>query len=356
MKDDHAHQADTANAPDWDAIARYLANESSAEEATRVRQWLDANPTDKALFEQLSSGEALSVLAAPADVDVEAALGRVHAQMEQQPGLPRLTLERGGRRGRRIAPVLVFLAAAAAVIGFVTLRPSGKAPSTNSPAARTYATRTGQRDSIMLADGSRVILGPDSRLTVPAGYGTDARAIELEGDGYFDVRHDASKPFTVRVANALVEDIGTTFTVESDAGDTTSVSVLSGSVRLRAQGSSAAAGAILAAGDRGSLTVDGQVHAYPNTVRNDDASWTTGRIVFHDASVTRIVAEIHRWYGVKLRVADTTILNRHVTTTFDDGDSIDQVLRSLALTLGARIDRQGDSATIHPSSGPATVR
>ena len=88
----------------------------------------------------------------------------------------------------------------------------------------------------MLADGSRVILGPDSRLTVPADFGSTARAVELKGDGYFDVRHDAAKPFTVRVANALVEDVGTTFTVESDAGDTTSVSVLSGSVRLRANG------------------------------------------------------------------------------------------------------------------------
>jgi transmembrane sensor len=236
------------------------------------------------------------------------------------------------------------------------LRSSSKAPSTDAPAARNYATRTGQRDSIMLADGSRVILGPDSRLTVPADYGTDARSIELHGDGYFDVRHDATKPFTVRVANALVEDIGTTFTVESDAGDTTSVSVLSGSVRLRPQGSPASAGAILAAGDRGSLTVNGQVHAYPNTVRTDDASWTTGRVVFHDASLPRIVAEIHRWYGVDLRIADTSMLSRHVTTTFDASDSIDQVLRSLSLTLGARFDRQGDSATIHPNSGPATVR
>jgi len=107
----------------------------------------------------------------------------------------------------------------------------------------------------------------------------------------------------------------------------------------------------LAAGDRGSLTAGGQVRAYPKTVRSDDTTWTTGRVVFHDASLARISSEIRRWYGVELRVADSSLLAQHVTTTFDDSDSIDQVLKSLALILGARVDRQGDSATIHASRG-----
>src|SRR5262249_789825 len=103
-----------------------------------------------------------------------------------------------------------------------------------TPAAsvRTYATAVGKRDSIQLSDGSRVILGPDSRLTIRSDYGAKTRAVELVGDAYFDVRHDADKPFSVRVGRALVEDIGTTFAVESDAGDTTTVAVISGSVRL----------------------------------------------------------------------------------------------------------------------------
>lgn len=354
MMDDSSLDNNGPNAPDWDAIARDLAGESTVEESEHVRRWLEAHPSDKALVEQLSSIEAAAELP---DVDVEAALAKVHAQMEQRPGTPRLTLERGSGRGsrRRSVVAVLLLATAAAIVGVVTLRRPNVVV-TPPQGGHTYSTRTGQRDSIMLADGSRVILGPDSRLTVPADFGTTARAIELKGDGYFDVRHDATKPFTVRVANALVEDVGTTFTVESDATDTTSVSVLSGSVRLRANGTAATAGAILAAGDRGSLTVDGQVHAYPKTVRSDDTTWTTGRVVFHDASIARISGEIRRWYGVELRIADSSLLTQHVTTTFDDNDSIDQVLKSLALVLGARVERQGDSATLHSNHGSSIVR
>ena len=118
----------------------------------------------------------------------------------------------------------------------------------------TYATGVGKRDSVRLADGSRVVLGPQSRLVVPRDYGQARRAVELTGDAYFDVRHDASKPFSVHANGAMIEDIGTTFAVESDVdGGATSVAVVTGSVRLRSATSAASAGVVLAAGDRGTL-------------------------------------------------------------------------------------------------------
>src|SRR5437773_2333720 len=142
----HADRRSTpGNAPDWEAIARYLAGESSAAESAIVERWLEEHPGDRALVQRL-------------DYIVTPEVEHV--------------------------------------------------------------------------DGSRVILGPDSRLTVRGGYGTASRDVELSGDAYFDVHHDAAKPFAVHVAKAVIEDIGTTFTVESDGADTTTVAVLTGSVRL----------------------------------------------------------------------------------------------------------------------------
>ena len=340
--------------PDWDAIARFLAGESPADEADVVRNWLDAHPVDRELVERL---DGIATLELPNDLDVDAALAKVHARIEQAAKGPGLKVHRGlGAPAPSRMPMVIggALAAAAAIFAFVKLNGGDKPAPTPMATARVYQTRIGQRDSIMLADGSRVILGPDSRLSVPVGYGSGARSVDLQGDGYFDVRHDAASPFSVRVGSAVVEDIGTTFTVESDGGDGTVVSVVTGSVRLRSSSATAGAGAVLAAGDRGSYTTDGKIATYPHAVGSDDTAWTTGRLVFNDASLARVAAELHRWYGVNMRFADSSLLTRHYTNSFQ-GEPIDQVMKVIGMTLGLRIELQGDTATVS-RRGPASPR
>src|ERR1043166_9643357 len=158
------NQSTSANVPDWDAIARFLAGESSAQEATSVQRWLEANPLEKDFVARL---DAAIKSDAPADVDVEAALARVPARMAHTEQRPRLTVERGPAPARWRTWTVGALLTAAAVVGImVTLRSAHVASTPIALAARTYTTKVGQRDSVQLADGSRVLLGPDSRLTV----------------------------------------------------------------------------------------------------------------------------------------------------------------------------------------------
>jgi len=341
-----------ATPPDWDAIARYLAGESSAEEAAAVRGWLEANPMDRELVDRLNA--AVVMEAAAADVDVEAALARVHQRMNEQER-PRLEVVRGNPapRSKHRGWYVVGLAAAAAVVIAVVVkrpRPDVSAP----PTVQTFATGVGKMHQVILADGSRITLGPQSRLVVPSTF-AKARVVELTGDAYFDVRHDAARPFTVHTASAVIEDIGTTFTVESDADALTSVSVVSGSVRLRAGESKPDAGVVLAAGDRGSLDASGTPRVERNALTDADTAWVSGRLAFRDATLGRVAAEIERWYGVKVRVADSTMLSQHVTTSFE-GENADRALQILGLTIGAKIERRGDSAIVSPNHGPATSR
>src|SRR5579884_1310796 len=325
------------NAPDWDAIARFLADESTPAEASAVRAWLDAHPRERALLERLDA----AAQASPADVDVEAALARVHERIASTTSSPKLTVSRGGVSPNRIAIFTIVATAAAAAIVVIALRP--RETNTHRNTARTYATAVGQRDSVLLADGSRVTLGPRSTLVVPADYATH-RALRLTGDAYFDVHHDTARPFSVAVDNVVVEDIGTRFSVESDAVDETSVAVVSGSVRLRAGGTPAASGVVLEAGDRGDVDSRGRARVEHNAVRPDDVAWTQGRLVFRDAPLSRVAAELQRWYGVNLRADDSILYQRYISTTLT-GEPIDQVAKILELTLGARVERQGDTLT-----------
>lgn len=338
--------------PDWDAIARYFAGESPRAEATRIGEWLDANPDERAVLDRLNR----TLEPANADVDVEAALTHVHARMHESAPVPRrfvLHAESNGR-GRRGLFAAGLLAAAAIAGIMVTARQPGR-NSAPVVTARAYQTAVGQRDSIVLADGSRIMLGPDSRLEIPAAFGAGDRAVVLRGDAFFDVRHDARTPFSVRVGNALIEDIGTTFTVESDNGAGASVAVVSGSVRLRAVNASPTGGVVLVAGDRGTIDDTGKAWADEHALRDEDLAWTTGRLVFRDAPLTRVAGEVRRWYGITLRIADSSLADRHVTASFN-GEPVDQVLKVIGLTLGARVDRQGDTAVLRVGSGSSASR
>ncbi|HXT15281.1 MAG TPA: FecR domain-containing protein [Gemmatimonadaceae bacterium] len=339
---------DQAGAPDWDAVARFLAGESSPAEAAAVRAWLDANPRDRDLLARLD--EVAVPLVTANDVDVEAALARVHERMRTTPTLT-VARGRGWSSNRNRFLFVAAAAAAAAVIAGVIIRPGMH---TNAGVARTYATTTGQRDSVLLADGSRVTLGPRSTLVVPADFASH-RSVQLTGDAFFDVHHDAANRFSVRVNGAVIEDVGTTFSIESDAVDATSVSVVSGSVRLRGGNTAEAAGVVLAAGDRGDIDASGRTRVARQVVGADDVAWTSGKLVFRDAPLSQVAAELQRWYGVTLQADDSMMTRRHVTTTFN-GESIDQALRILELTLDARIIRQGDSATIHSARGASGSR
>jgi transmembrane sensor len=342
-----------ATPPDWDAIARYLSGESSVEEAKVVHGWLEANPVDRALLDRLDLSANVDPALAPADVDVEAALARVHQRM-REPERPRLSVVRGtgASRSNRGPFIIGALAAAAATFAVITVRMR----STVEPAATvsTYETGVGKTGSVTLADGSRITLGPQSRLSVPSTF-SKTRIVDLTGDAYFDVKHDASRPFAVRTASARIEDIGTSFTVESDEGEMTSVSVVTGTVRLRQEKSAANSGVVLNAGDRGRLDPNGNTSVERQAVREEDTAWVSGRLAFRDAPLSRVAAEIERWYGVKVRISDSALAAQHVTTSFE-GESADQALKILGLTVGAKIERHGDSAIVSPNRGPATSR
>lgn len=335
-----------ATPPDWDAIARYLAGESGTDEAAVVRAWLDSHPADRALVDRLDSVVLLNDVA---DVDVERALGRVHERLSKSARTV-LHVKRGGaRRSNRIA--IVAALAVAAALTFVLVRSRSHSPATSSAAGKHYAAGVAKIDSVRLADGSLVILGPQSTLDLPGTFGVGDRTVVLTGDAYFDVRHDATRPFRVRAGSAVIEDIGTTFTIESDAAVMATVSVVSGSVRL-SRADSSTTPVVLEAGDRGSLGATGDARVERNVLRPEDTAWISGRLAFRDAPLSRVAAEMERWYGVKVHIADPTLLGRRVTTSFE-GESIDKALEILELTLGANVTREGDSVIV---SGPRGSR
>jgi transmembrane sensor len=208
-------------------------------------------------------------------------------------------------------------------------------------AAIVHQTRARQVDTVRLSDGSSVVLGPESRLSVGDDFGHLAREIGLAGQAYFDVVHDDAHPFLVRTSSATLRDIGTTFSVRGDSIDGTRVVVTSGAVDVAATRGAASAPTVLHAGDRAEVSGE-RVRVERGVDTVTELAWTRGVLELHDAPLSMVAQELRRWYGVKLVVTDSTIASRRLTATFERATA-DEVGRVLAAVLGGSVTRAGDT-------------
>ena len=362
MSDEKPDVPRADDSADWEAIGRYYAGESTPEESAAVRRWLEAHPSEASALSTLGDASAKLVHATPPGLDVEAAFRRVNTRRDEADVIS-LDRERAARRTLRpgVEPparwrrfALPAAAAIALLVGGRALWHSmggGGYTPPSGVSAQTFATAVGQRDSVRLPDGSRVVLAPESQLTIAAGYGNGAREVELKGEAYFDVHHDEGRPFLVRAGGAAVRDLGTTFTVRTVGDSGVRVAVTSGSVSLAPMQAAPSAAVVLQPGDAGVLGNDGRAVVSRGGVSETDTAWTRGHLVFREAPVATVRAELRRWYGIDLQI-DSAYSSRHLSMSFD-GESADRVLEVIALSLGAEVSRQGNTAVIKPGTARA---
>ncbi|MEQ1693521.1 MAG: FecR domain-containing protein, partial [Gemmatimonas sp.] len=241
-------------------------------------------------------------------------------------------------------------AAAAGLVAFAGLR-EWQARSEAVGRTQVLATKVGQRDSLTLSDGSRILLAPGSRVTVAAGFSSGDRTVILEGAAYFDVTHDDAHPFTVRAAGAEIRDIGTSFTVKTDATGGVSVAVTHGTVALREAVSSTPTAVELHAGDRG-LVSAGSVAVTRGTVTEDEMAWTRGQLTYRDAPLSEVQADLKRWYGINLVVSDSALFRYTITIPVQQDSAT--VVSTIAAMIGADTEQRGDTVILR-SAGRGTI-
>ncbi len=332
---------------DWPLIDRYLAGECDEADAHAV----ESHRADPAFARALDAARVIR--AAGSDRAPNWNLARVwrgvarETALAQDPVDLRMPPPPRPRRAQRTRTAIVWgrLAAAALIVvgstaAWLAARRFTMHPTRGARVARDYATTPGQRTTLALADGSQITLAPDSRLHVPLGYGGEMREVALEGEAAFVVRHDAKRPFTVRTAQVVTRDVGTTFDVSAYPGSaTTRVVVAEGRVDVR--GVSLVAGQLAVVESRGTPKVVRLAHA------DHFLAWRTGQLVFDATPVPEVAATISRWYDLDVRVTDPALAARHVTATYTNSPA-DDVLMSLGATLSATVQRQGRVVTLAP--------
>jgi len=228
----------------------------------------------------------------------------------------------------------------------------------------SYSSPLGKKKSITLTDGTKVILNGGSKLTVTVNYNVNRRDVTLEGEGYFDVVHNAQKPFTVHTAKIDIRDIGTIFNVKAYGTDkTTEASLIKGAVEIILNNKTKSK--ILLnpnhklvllnnkdlniAEDKKSVKALFVVRNVTKNTDNDsvvETDWTQNKLTFSDQPFDEIAIQMERWYGVKINIINPAVKNYHFTATFDHED-ITQVLEALQLSGNFKYRKEGNIISIY---------
>lgn len=158
-----------------------------------------------------------------------------------------------------------------------------------------YTTGIGRMQTVRLADGSRMELNTDTHLHAAV---TDTeRTVTLDaGEAYFDVVHDAKRPFVVYAGNRRITDLGTKFSVFRK-GDDVQVVVTEGRVRVDVLNTPATAAPVVATG--GNMVIaraeETLVVAKPAAEIADDLSWRRGMLIFNQQTLAEAAEQFNRY-------------------------------------------------------------
>lgn len=165
----------------------------------------------------------------------------------------------------------------------------------------TMTTTKGKQYQLQLSDGSKIWLNAASSVTYPTAFTGNERKISITGEAYFEIAHDAKKPFTVSANGMEIQVLGTHFNVNAyDDEENTSTTLLEGSVKITNQHSVS----LLKPGQQLQFKKDGKIKLINDADVQEAVAWKDGLFVMKKAGIASIMRQIARWYDVDVSYTD----------------------------------------------------
>lgn len=215
----------------------------------------------------------------------------------------------------------------------------------------TLTVPNGGQYQLELADGSKAWLNSGSSITYPTAFLGDQRRVQVTGEVYFQVSHNASKPFIVHVPSEggkpargmEIEVLGTEFNVnaypDEEAIKTT---LLKGSVKVRASGRSVT----IKPGQQTVFNRRDQLSVAQNVNTEEITAWRKGEFEFEDEPIENIMRQVARWYDVTVKYEGKTSV--HFNASIKRNVPVSKLLHYLELTNRVHFTITGKTIIVKP--------
>lgn len=212
-------------------------------------------------------------------------------------------------------------------------------------ATNTITVPEGQRVNLTLPDGTVVWLNARSEIVYPAVFSQSKREVQLNGEAYFEVTHNAKKPFVVQTQKCDIEVLGTRFNVEaySDSDDF-SASLMEGSVKV--MDNSRRVAPVM-------LKPDQEVHLKGGKLLvsaiddYDHFRWREGLVCFKNVDFHELMTRFEKCYGISIVVENKNLKEYTCSGKFRISDGVDNALRILQKDAKYTFERNEDNSVVY---------
>ncbi len=325
-------------------LNRYLSAEGSDRECEELMDLIKAGIYDELLRNRI-------------DAALQAGVPDQDMSLERAQGILEVILKREGRIVEtedkvRLLPIQQstfwrYISAAAAVVvaslgvyWYVNSRAVSVEPIANVKPAHS-SVFTGKQ-YVHLPDGSTVLLNEGGELRYGELFGNEIREVELVGEGYFDIQHDASKPFIVRTGKVTTTVLGTAFNVRAYPGGKVRVTVTRGKVRVASNNKTLA---VISPDQQISVSAvdDSFVRSTLKAKEvEDETFWKSRYMILDDVSMETAAAIFEERYNAKLIFDNPMLKNCRITAMFLNGESLNQVITVISGVINAQYEVQTD--------------
>lgn len=311
-------------------IANYLTEGLDKNALDELKTWIAASAENQQYFIRQReiwfsavSREAASVY--DKDKAFENFRNRVESQKE---------IQSTSRRGFSLSALWRYAAVVAIIIAVGCISYwQGEVNVKDTFADISVEAPLGSKTKLYLPDGTLVWLNAGSRMTYSQGFGVDNRKVELEGEGYFEVKRNEKIPFFVKTKDLQLQVLGTKFNFRDYPEDhEVVVSLLEGKVGLnnllREEEE-----AVLSPDERAVLNKANGLLTVESVTASNASQWTDGYLFFDEELLPDIAKELERSYNVKIHIANDSLKTFRFYGNFVRREqNIQEVLEALAST------------------------
>ena len=351
-------------------IVKYLAGEISEEEIRELKLWLQSDPENQKLFNECrNTWLAIENSKIDSTLNIDEEWGKLNlkiqgGQADKRTGgqkvssqqsavssqfvktikrktdftsLPLYSAVRINSRfhwALRIAAVFILFA----IPAFLTFRYFNNSP-------KKFITALNQIVNANLPDGTFVSLNRGSTIEYPEQFKDDKREIKLTGEAYFSVKHDDKSKFVIVNGNVRIEDIGTSFYVNTNKSFRQMEVVLTEGKAAVYFEDNPSGQVFILPGEKVDIGLTG------NTIKksvNDDENylaWKTKKLIFSNNTLIEVVTLLNKVYHADIHITGNNLNNCRLTAIFDD-QSLESVLNVIKSTLDVSIISDGSTFEI----------